>query len=241
MKNNKTVLIIEDNKGFAYSLGVELKDAYKYNILIVENADEAQKILDNQRINLIILDYLLPLKNGLQYITEVRQKHHFLPILFISSFAPEEIEKQALKYNNVHFMRKEDAFQVALEANRILSKDLCPKLNNPENTKNDVIFQIAEYIRLNASQDLTVKKLSKYYCISNRKINNLFKNKTYENIKEYLNKCRIAKSQELLLKSHKTTVESISTIVGFLSKGTFHDWFKKIVKMTPEKYRNQYK
>ncbi|MBL1213806.1 MAG: response regulator transcription factor [Ignavibacteriae bacterium] len=87
----KTILIIEDDiatlKGLEETLHRE-----NYNVICSEDGEEGFKKAVNENIDLLILDLILPSKNGIDICKELRAQGINLPILMLTSKI-EEFDK----------------------------------------------------------------------------------------------------------------------------------------------------
>jgi CheY-like chemotaxis protein len=87
-----SILIVEDDKGLRQTLGMLLKSA-GHRVASAGNGKEALKELDRESIDLIVTDVLMPEKDGLEFIQEVRQKRPFLPIVAMSGGGSHVVDK----------------------------------------------------------------------------------------------------------------------------------------------------
>ena len=99
------ILIIDDNKELLHGLKKLLKDA-KFEVHIATNIEEAEEIINKQRYDLIILDWLLPDGNGIDFLQQQRNQNLMTPVLMLSSKG-EDIEKvEALDSGVDDYMQK---------------------------------------------------------------------------------------------------------------------------------------
>jgi DNA-binding response OmpR family regulator len=86
------ILLIDDNKELVFGLEKLLKEAHFF-IHIAYDLKEAYISLEKQTYDLIILDWLLPDGDGIQFLREQRQQYNDItPVLLLSSKF-EAIEK----------------------------------------------------------------------------------------------------------------------------------------------------
>lgn len=86
------ILIIDDNEELVFGLKNLLEEA-NYHIHTAHTLQEASLTLEKQTYNLIILDWMLPDGNGIQFLAEQRQQYlESTPVLVLSSKG-ESIEK----------------------------------------------------------------------------------------------------------------------------------------------------
>ncbi len=97
-----------------------------------------------------------------------------------------------------------------------------------------------EYILLNYDKDMTLSDIAKYVYLSESYFAHSFKDLFGTSPKNYILKVRIEAAKELLQKTDMK-ISEVASSVGFLSQQRFNDIFKKTEKMTPLKYRKEYK
>lgn len=86
-KNIFTVLIVEDTKEIMDLIVLHLED--KYNLFKAEDGREAIKIVETEKIDLVILDIMLPLVNGYECMKVIREKKN-IPIVIVSAKSTDE-------------------------------------------------------------------------------------------------------------------------------------------------------
>jgi len=87
----KTILIIEDDPAISRGLEESLK-AENYDVIYEENGESGFKTAQSSNPELIILDLMLPGKNGLDICKELRQEGNNVLILMLTS-KTEEMDK----------------------------------------------------------------------------------------------------------------------------------------------------
>ena len=83
--NKKSILLIDDDEHFLYVLKVRLEQA-GYLPFIAKNWADAEKILNENKIDLIVLDIILPKKNGYEICYELKKNEKFsmIPVIMLS-------------------------------------------------------------------------------------------------------------------------------------------------------------
>lgn len=99
-KKGISVLVVDDEPKIQHLIGKYLERA-KYNdkrLVFAGDGKEAMMKLTNQEFGLIIIDIVMPNKNGLQVIKELKEKAKTknIPVLLISGNLHTEIVKQAI-------------------------------------------------------------------------------------------------------------------------------------------------
>jgi DNA-binding response OmpR family regulator len=90
----KKILIIEDDPTISKGLQISLQ-AEHYSILTAASGEKGFRLARQENIDLIILDLMLPEKNGEEICRELRQQGLRTPILILTSRS-EEIDKVLL-------------------------------------------------------------------------------------------------------------------------------------------------
>jgi len=104
----KTVLIIEDDN---FLQGLEAKKLKKegYDVLTASNSVEAFKSIEGkQKIDMILLDLLLPEVDGFMILKRIREDEDFknTPVIIFSNLSEEKDIEKATKLGISEFMVK---------------------------------------------------------------------------------------------------------------------------------------
>ncbi len=73
------ILLVEDNKAISKALKYTLEQN-EYDVIIAENISKCLDILENEKIDLIILDITLPDGNGFDLYKNIKEKHNISTI-----------------------------------------------------------------------------------------------------------------------------------------------------------------
>ncbi len=112
------ILVVDDENLIRTSLVKLLQK--KHNLFSAANGVEALLILENEKIDLIILDLLMPEKNGFEVLKEMK---NYLPVIIISAFSgPLEIDLQTDTYPQVIGFIKKPFENLSVLINTIESK-----------------------------------------------------------------------------------------------------------------------
>ena len=87
----KRILIIEDDPAISKGLTDALKEEH-YEVVSESDGEKGFKFAQNENIALIILDLMLPSKNGIEICSDLRKKGINTPILMLTS-KKEEMDK----------------------------------------------------------------------------------------------------------------------------------------------------
>jgi phosphoserine phosphatase RsbU/P len=112
MGNDKIViLLVEDNKDFAKLVQVYLQryEKDKFEIIWKENHDDAMKELEsNNKLDVVLMDYFLPGKNGLEITKEMMEKKINLPIVFLTVNKDFGLALEVMKLGVEDYLVKEE-------------------------------------------------------------------------------------------------------------------------------------
>lgn len=123
----------------------------------------------------------------------------------------------------------------------IVIKNTIQELKKGDGFSNSrIITIIKEHIKNNYFNDITLASVAEFLQMNPYYLSELFKNKTGENFKDYLIRVRIENAKELL-KHPDLKAFSVGELVGYENPTYFTKVFKRIVGVTPQKYKNQIK
>lgn len=82
------ILVCDDDKEIVKAIEIYLTKE-NYNVLKAYNGEECLKILKENTIHLVILDVMMPIKDGIETIEEIR-KEQSIPIIMLSAKSEDE-------------------------------------------------------------------------------------------------------------------------------------------------------
>ena len=98
-------LIIDDDIEFAKSINIYLEDLGIKSLIVSDSADTG-KYINKEKIDLLILDLMMPKLNGIEIIKEVRKNENHLPIIVISGTGSINLAVEAVKQGADDFISK---------------------------------------------------------------------------------------------------------------------------------------
>ena len=102
----------------------------------------------------------------------------------------------------------------------------------------NVIRKAMSYMRLNCERNLTLGEVADYVGYSHTHFSKVFKDEMGCGFRTYLNQTRVEKSKVLLLAGN-TPMSEIYSACGFEDQSYFCKVFKRLVGVTPDRYRKQ--
>jgi DNA-binding response OmpR family regulator len=133
-----TLLYVEDE----LSLGKITSDTLKkngFNVIWAKDGFEALEFLSNNKIDICVLDVMLPKLDGFKLVMEIRKNNKLLPVLFLTARVLTEDVLKGFEIGGNDYLKK--PFSIEELIFRI--KELV-KRNNISNISN--IYQIGRYV-----------------------------------------------------------------------------------------------
>ena len=115
----KRILIVDDDIGSRESL--RLTFSRHYQTLLAENAAAANRLLAQQRVDIVLLDVLMPEKDGVTLLKEIHEHYPDMPCVMVSASANVRPVVEAMKAGAHDFVIK--PFDVE-EIRRIVARAL---------------------------------------------------------------------------------------------------------------------
>ncbi len=87
--NNAAILVIEDDVGIQDMLSYSLEpDGFKMYAALT--AKEGWEMVENKQVDLVLLDWMLPDRSGIDLLQRIRKYYSQLPVIMITARAEEE-------------------------------------------------------------------------------------------------------------------------------------------------------
>lgn len=96
---NETILVVDDELPLL-NLCSEILNNYGYKVLTAESAKQALEILENESVDLLLSDVVMPVMNGYELVAIVKEKYPGLKIQMASGFTGDNLEE--FKDNELH-------------------------------------------------------------------------------------------------------------------------------------------
>ena len=138
----KNVLIVDDNKELIKVIKGYFKDSTDINIKYeANNGEEALNIIKNKDLDIIILDLVMPNKDGFYTLNEMYRLKINKPVIVSTSFYNDNIVKNICKYNIEYVLAKpyelKDLENIIMGVNSIANTDF-----NLKKKINDILHRL---------------------------------------------------------------------------------------------------
>lgn len=100
----RTILVVDDDAGTRESLRTLFQ--FEYEILLTGSAAEALDVLAATEVDLVLLDVIMPHKNGLMLLKELVELYPELPVIMISASSNVPPVVQSVKSGAIDFVTK---------------------------------------------------------------------------------------------------------------------------------------
>jgi DNA-binding NtrC family response regulator len=100
----KKLLIVDDNSCLIESLRIVFEGIYDVRIAL--SAEEATVLLEQQEVDVMLLDVILPGVNGVEFLRRVRESRPHLPVVMISGVSSIRPVMTALELGAADYIRK---------------------------------------------------------------------------------------------------------------------------------------
>lgn len=99
MEEAKKILIIDDDPNILEIYGTKLRSE-GFNVVTTDKSTEGIEIVKSQRPDLILLDILMPEKNGIEVLKEIKGNPDIsrIPVMILSNNSDESVVKEISKF-----------------------------------------------------------------------------------------------------------------------------------------------
>ncbi|SEO00090.1 two-component system, response regulator YesN [Amphibacillus marinus] len=248
------VIIVEDEalirKRLVYGLDYE-----KYNCLVVGEArdgEEGTKLIKELEPDIVLTDINMPIKNAFDMLEETLDYSYCTIIL--SSYNEFSNAQKAIKFGVTEFIVKpinerelyEALERAILQAQQLkiikqlsYSQEALDELQANEvkrhQVHDEVVNEMIQFIRDHYSEKFVFDDVSKAIGYSSALLHDRFKKEVHTTFNDYLNRYRIRKSIEFILKGEKKVYE-IAEDCGFSEYKYYNKVFKKYIGMSTKDF-----
>jgi two-component system, NtrC family, response regulator AtoC len=100
----RRILVVDDEHGVRESLRIVLKE--RYNVTIASTGDEALQLVDTERFDAALLDILMPGRDGLEVLEQIKQRALTLPVIMLTATKTVKTAVTAMKLGAHDYVTK---------------------------------------------------------------------------------------------------------------------------------------
>jgi len=104
-KNEFSILVVDDEEDIRENLKIIL-EAEGYNIFDADSGEEAIKILQNTKIDLVLLDLKMKGMSGEETLRKIKELNSETMVIILTGYATLDSSLEAIKYGAYDYIRK---------------------------------------------------------------------------------------------------------------------------------------
>ncbi len=127
------ILIVDDNEDIVQLLSETIKEHTNFKCVTATTPAKALELFASYRIDIVILDMVMPKMNGIEVFQILRNRSINVPVIFLTGQGDNDLRRQALTLGAFDFLSKpikardllilvEEAYKTTLKIRKILSK-----------------------------------------------------------------------------------------------------------------------
>ena len=133
------VLLAEDepNLGMIVTESLETRD---FEVFLATNGDEAMEIYKKEQPDILVLDVMMPKKDGFTLSKEIRQENTQIPIIFLTAKSQTKDVLEGFEHGGNDYLKKPFSMEELIVRMKALLDRVKLKNNNESLTIGDYIF-----------------------------------------------------------------------------------------------------
>ena len=104
----KTILVVDDERALSTALKMKL-ESQGFQVVTAENGKKALDVVQKQKIDVIILDLIMPVMNGFDFIEAQQALGMKVPVIVLSNLGQEQDIKRMKALGINSYLIKSDA------------------------------------------------------------------------------------------------------------------------------------
>lgn len=154
---NKTILFLEDNIEFAKNT-IVLLDVFVKKVYHVATIQEAEMVLRDVCIDIIVSDIKLKQESGLDFIQKVRNKDKLTPIIILSGHKDEDFLFRSIPLGLTAYLLKPIKYEELIKALELCSQKIDLNQNKTIELKDDLYFDTETKTLVKDGKNISLNK-----------------------------------------------------------------------------------
>ena len=101
------ILIVDDEETLTWSMSKSLsKDKDKFEVLVANSGEDALKVLEKDKIRLVITDIKMPGISGLDLLSRVRREYPDVKVIIMTAYGSPDVQKDANIRGSLYYIEK---------------------------------------------------------------------------------------------------------------------------------------
>lgn len=211
------------------------------------NGREALEKIESQEFDLLLVDVMMPVMNGLELLQELQERQIDIPSIIASTYNEFDYVRQGMRLGALDYLLKPVSKE---ELSQCLSRVREKLSENDSHIKIEEIFQICGadtstgFVRkvmayFQEHESPTLQDMAEYFQLSKDYFNKLFKRQTQVTFNQFLLKYKMEYAKKMLCYSEYKIYEIADTL-GYRTIDYFSRIFKDYTGQTPLQYRKNH-
>ncbi|MEM9339324.1 MAG: response regulator, partial [Bacteroidota bacterium] len=247
---DETVTLQNDHSGFRFLIVDDNDDMRQYLMTVLSgfhclqasNGAEALEIIDQNQIDLIITDYMMPTLNGYDLIAKLKEENNDVPVIMLTAKTDFDTKLSALRlgiddYVTKPFEKAELLVRITNCISNRSSKKSYLEENNiaVEELKEDpFIEQLKEYVMDNSDNtSLNQDMIASAFNVSKKTFYRRVKGMTGLSPNNFIREIRLQKAREMSRANPNLSLKELSFEAGFSHASYFSKMFEKRFGIKP--------
>ncbi len=242
---SQRILIIEDDQ-FIVEAITDLLELKHYEVYTANNGLVGLNKLPQTRPDLIILDLMMPVMDGLQFMEQLRKNASYkhLPVVMLTAKHTQENKIEGLEYGADYYITKPfDHKELLLVIENILNRRdqvIEKTLHQPEqifaeSKDNQFLANLHDLVMANIrNEDLDLQEIANRLSYSPSSIQKKIKRLTNKSVSQYVREFRLEYAKQLI-EQDAASIKEIAFRSGFHSHAYFTRCFREYFGTTPTK------
>ena len=249
----RKILVVEDDHNVREVL-TDLLGAV-HDVRPARTGAEALAILEEEDIALIVLDYRLPDRTGLEVLAEIKATRPGLPVIMMTGYGSEGLCASAFRLGVREYFPKPFDTRDLMHAVRHILAGPFPTREQDDSARvvgshadlppapsarwyDFVILKGVKLVQERYWDRVPLSELARELGISKSMLSRRFRQVMGVPFRAYLVRLRLEKAKALLLTRHVSITE-VAQMVGFGDLPRFDKLFKRYAGVTPSAYRDR--
>lgn len=257
VRKRYTVLLADDDDETRNYLASELGKTY--HIQQARNGKEALDIVSSNIPDLVIVDVMMPLMDGISFLKKIRQniKTNHIPVVLLTALNSESDNIEGISSGADAYITKPFSISIVATtvANLLRSREVL-KNNfgggqeqlalmdyiNPESADEKLMKKVMKVINDNiGNPELNVEMIAAHVGISRVHLYRKLKELTNQSTRDFIRNTRLKQAEALLIGEKDYNISEIALLVGFCNATYFSNAFKELYGVSPSKYAELHK
>jgi DNA-binding response OmpR family regulator len=138
------ILLVEDDTNLGYVIKDNL-ELSGYEVVLCEDGEIGWNTFSKTAFDVCVLDIMLPKKDGISLAEAIREKNHWIPIIFLTAKGMKEDKIAGFKVGADDYMTKPFSIEELTLRIEVCLKHIRKKEEDTQTKKNENIFSLGTY------------------------------------------------------------------------------------------------